>query len=220
MVTAGVRMARPPFTLGCMPLQHLTQTPTRRGRKPKPRLLQLRIALARIDPPIWRRVRVADAYTLHQLHRVIQMAFGWLDYHLYGFELGERRFEPPYEDAQDEDSTAIRLRDLGLSNNARFTYTYDYGDNWVHEIEVEGVYITAPTDGNPALPVLYAGERAGPPEDCGGPHGYAEMLQAVADPDHPEHGIYRIYAGDYDPERFDLRTARNNLALAAAWGAI
>jgi hypothetical protein len=203
-----------------MPLHHRTDPPARRGRRPKPRLLQLRIALARIEPPIWRRVRVPDAYTLHQLHHVIQMAFGWLDYHLYGFELGERRFEPPFEDAEDEDSTAVRLRDLGLSNGARLTYTYDFGDDWVHEIDVEGIYIAAPIDGDPALPVLYAGERAGPPEDCGGPRGYDAMLQAIAEPYRPEHALYRIRAGDYDPERFDVWTARNNLALAAAWGAI
>jgi hypothetical protein len=183
-------------------------------------MLQLRIALARIEPPIWRRVRVPDAYTLHQLHRMIQMAFGWLDYHLYSFEIGERRFEAPFEDAEDEDSTGVRLRDLGLGNDARLIYTYDFGDEWVHEIDVEGVSIAAPLAGDSALPELDAGERAGPPEDCGGPHGYAEMLQAVADPRHPEHETYRIYARDYDPERFDVWTARNNLALAAAWGAI
>lgn len=142
------------------------------------------------------------------------MAFGWLDYHLYSFEIGERRFEAPFEDAEDEDSTAVRLRDLGPSNDTRFTYTYDFGDNWVHEIHVEGVYIAAPIDGDPALPVLYAGERAGPPEDCGGPRGYAAILQTIAEPDRPEHALYRLRAGDYDPELFDVRTARNNLALA------
>ncbi|HEY0151552.1 MAG TPA: plasmid pRiA4b ORF-3 family protein [Longimicrobium sp.] len=196
------------------------RSPARRGRKPTPRLLQLRIALAEIDPPIWRRVRVSDAYTLHQLHRVIQMAFGWLDYHLYSFEIGERRFEAPFEDAQDEDATGVRLRDLGLGNDARLIYTYDFGDEWVHEIDVESVSIAAPTDSNRALPELDAGERAGPPEDCGGPHGYSEMLKVIADPHHPEHKTYLLWSGDYDPERFDVRTARNNLALAVAWGAI
>ena len=192
----------------------------RRGRKSKPRLLQLRITLARIEPPIWRRVRVPDAYTLHQLHRVIQMSFGWLDYHLYSFKVGERRFEAPFEDAEDEDTTAFRLRDLGLGNDTRFTYTYDFGDNWVHVIDLESVDIAAPIDGDSALPELDAGERAGPPEDCGGPHGYADMLQALADPQHPEHKTYLHWSGEYDPELFDVRTARNNLALAAAWGAI
>jgi hypothetical protein len=193
--------------------------PARRGRKPRPRLLQLRITLAEIEPPIWRLVRVPDTYTLHQLHRVIQLAFGWLDYHLYRFEVNDRCFEEPLEDAEDEASTAVHLRDLALGTGSRLTYTYDFGDDWVHEIVVEGVYMALPVD-QPSIPVLYGGERAGPPEDCGGPYSYPDMLQALGDPDHPEHESYRLWAGDYDPERFDVRTARNNLTLAAAWGAI
>lgn len=203
-----------------MPPSTSSPAPARRGRKPRPRALQLRITVADIDPPIWRRVRVPDAYTLHQLHRVIQMLFGWLDDHLYSFRVGERRFEAPDEEAEDEDATAVRLRDLQLGEDARLTYTYDFGDNWVHEVVVEGVYMFMPVDGDPLLPVLYAGERAGPPEDCGGPHSYAEMLEALRDPHHPEHGDYRLWAGDYDPERFDVRMARSNLVLAAVWGAI
>jgi hypothetical protein len=203
-----------------MPSETPPPPPARRGRKPKPRLLELRITLADIQPPIWRHVRVPDAYTLHQLHRVIQLLFGWLDYHLYAFQIGERRVEAPYEDAEDEDSTAFRLRDLELGRGTRFTYTYDFGDNWVHEIAVQGVYIAMPMDGEPGLPVLFGGERAGPHEDSGGPWGYQEMVEGLRDPDHPEHGDYRRWAGDYDPERFDVRTARNNLTLAAAWGAI
>lgn len=203
-----------------MPQPNPSPAPARRGRKPRPRLLQLRITLAHVEPPVWRLVRVPDAYTLHQLHRVIQLVFGWLDYHLYQFEAGGHRYEEPLEEAEHEDSTVVRMSDLTLARGARFTYTYDFGDYWVHEIQVEGVYIATPMDGQPELPVLLGGERAGPPEDCGGPHGYAELLQALADVDDPEHGEYRLWAGDYDRERFDVRTARNNLTLAAAWGAI
>lgn len=198
----------------------LPRPPARRSRKPKPRLLELCITLAEIEPPIWRRVRVADAYTLNQLHRVIQLVFGWLDYHLYEFRVGDRRFEAPHEEAEGEDSAGITLRELALQKGARFTYTYDFGDNWVHEIEVEGVYMFIPADGDPSLPVLHAGERSGPPEDCGGPHGYAELLQALRDPEHHQHERLRLWAHDYDPERFDVRTSRNNLVLAAAWGAV
>ncbi|MCA1789904.1 MAG: plasmid pRiA4b ORF-3 family protein [Thioalkalivibrio sp.] len=198
----------------------LPRPPARRGRKPRLRLLQLRITLAEIEPPVWRVVRVPDAYTLHQLHRVLQIASGWLDYHLYMFQVCDRRFEEPLEDAADEDATAVHLRDLGLGKGARLTYTYDFGDDWVHEIVVQGVHAATGLAGDPPLPVLSGGERAGPPEDCGGPYSYAEMLQALADPDHPEHESYRLWAGDYDPERFDLRAARNSLTLAAAWGAI
>lgn len=198
--------------------------PARRGRKPKPRLVELRITIAGIEPPIWRMVRVPDAYTLHQMHRVIQLLFGWLDheYHLYEFRIGERRFEEPDEEAQGEDSTTTLLRDLRLATEARFTYTYDFDASWVHEIEVKDICIVTPLDEDDErlLPRLYGGERAGPPEDCGGPSGYADMLQALRDPDHPEHGDSRRGAGAYDPERFDVWMARNHLTLAAVWGAI
>ncbi|HEX2203988.1 MAG TPA: plasmid pRiA4b ORF-3 family protein [Longimicrobium sp.] len=199
---------------------HASRAPARRGRKPKPRALELRITLAEIEPPIWRRVLVPDAYTLGQLHRVIQLLFGWMDYHLYRFEAGERRFEAPHPEAEDEDSTAVHLRDLALRKRARLTYTYDFGDHWVHEIVVVDVYVSTPLDDEPALPMLYGGERAGPPEDSGGPDGYQHMVDALRDPGHPEHRDYRLWAGDYDPERFDTRMARDNLTVAAAWGAI
>lgn len=184
--------------------------------------MELRITIAEIEPPIWRHVRVPDTYTLDQLHRVIQFLFGWLDYHLYEFRIGERRFEEPDEEAEGEDSTATPLRDLRLTAGARFTYTYDFGDNWVHEIVVKDLYIVTPFDEDDErlLPTLYGGERAGPPEDCGGPGGYEEMLRALHDPDHPEHGDYRQWVRDHDAERFDVWMARNNLTLAAAWGAI
>lgn len=196
--------------------------PARRGRKPKPRLVELRIALAEIDPPVWRLVRVPDTYTLDQLHRIVQLLFGWLDYHLYAFRVGERRFEAPDEEAEGEDSTAIRIGDLALGKGARFTYTYDFGDDWIHEMLVEDVYPFAPLDDDDErlLPLLVAGERAGPREDCGGPDGHQRLVDALRDPHHPEHKDYRRWAGGYDPERFDVWMARNNLTLAAAWGAI
>lgn len=78
-----------------MPSAQPSRPAPRRGRKPRPRLLELCISLADIEPPIRRRVRVPDAHTLHQLHRVIQLLLGWMDDHLYEFRIGERRFEAP-----------------------------------------------------------------------------------------------------------------------------
>jgi hypothetical protein len=184
-------------------------------------MLELRITLADIEPPIWRLVRVPDVLTLHQLHRIIQLLFGWLDYHLYAFKAGERSFEKPDEEAHGEDSTTVLLRDLELSKGARFTYNYDFGDNWMHEIVVENDYLPTHPDDEPLLPLLLGGERAGPHEDSGGPSGYQQMVEARRDRRHPEHTDFLRWAGpDYDPERVDVWMARNNLTLAAAWGAI
>ncbi|HEV7588708.1 MAG TPA: plasmid pRiA4b ORF-3 family protein, partial [Longimicrobium sp.] len=124
-------------------------------------------------------------------------------------------------EAEDEDSTAVTLRDLGLKVGAQFTYTYDFGDNWTHEIVVEGVHAVEHTRGAPRLPTLLDGVRAGPHEDSGGRSGYADMVRALRNKRHPEHRQYRDWAGPgYDPERFDPWLAGQNLALAAAWGAI
>lgn len=201
-----------------MPTDTRPRPPARRGRRRKPRLMELRITIAGIEPPIWRLVRMPDTYTLDQLHRVIQLLFGWLDYHLYAFRVGESRFEEPDEDAEGEDSTAVALRDLSLVKGAAFTYTYDFGDNWRHEIVVEDVYIITPQeDDERLLPMLLTGERAGPHEDSGGPGGYGDVVEALRD---PARTLYRHWAGEYDPDRFDVWMTRNNLTLAAAWGAI
>lgn len=195
--------------------------PARRGRPRKPRDLDLRVSIRYVDPPIWRLVRIPDDYTLHQLHRVLQLLFGWQDYHLYDFRVGERRFEAAHPEADGEDSSSVRLRDLDLDAGARFTYTYDFGDDWEHDVVVEHVRPAVRERGEPILPALLGGARAGPHEDSGGPPGYQAMVEALADPRHPEHRDYRDWAGDaYDPERFDPWLAEQNLALAAAWGAI
>lgn len=202
-----------------MPHSNPAPAPARRGRPRKPRNVELLITLAGIDPPVWRRVRVPGEYTLHQLHRVIQLLFGWLDDHLYGFRVGEHRFEAPDPEAEDEDSTSVTLVSLELARGSRFTY--DFGEGWVHEIEVEDVYVTTPDEDEPRLPRLFNGGRAGPPEDCGGPHGYALMLQALDEPRDPEGDEHRRgIGGRWDAELFDRRMVANNLTLAAAWGAI
>lgn len=193
----------------------------RRGRSRTPHDVELRVTLAEIEPAIWRLVRVPDEYTLHQLHRVFQLLFGWLDYHLYDFRIGERRFEAPDPEAEGEDSTRMRLRRLGLGAGDRFTYTYDFGDNWEHEVVVEKVHAVELRPDEPRFPILIDGARAGPHEDSGGRWSYAEMMTALRNKRHSQHRMYRDWLEPtYDPERFDPWLAGQNLTLAAAWGAI
>lgn len=189
-----------------------------RARKPAahPLDLVLRVSLREVEPEVWRRVRVPDGCSLDELHDVLQFVFGWLDYHLYEFRVGERRFEVPDPEAEGEDSTRTFLRDLPLEPGSRFEYCYDFGDDWVHEVVVEE-RLPGVRDGWDELPMLLDGERAAPPEDCGGPGGFADLRAALADPSHPEHAALRAWAGPlYDPDRFDPWLANQNLMLAVA----
>ncbi len=181
----------------------------------------LRATIAEIEPAIWRKVSVPDRYSLHQVHRVFQLAFGWLDYHLYEFRIGARRFEAPDPEAKGEDAAATFLRDLDLRAGATFEYHYDFGDGWVHEVRVEDVVPTPADEVDHPLPRLLDGERAGPPEDVGGIPGYGNFIEAINDPTHPQHAELRAWVGEaYDPQRFDRWAIDRAITLAAAWGAV
>lgn len=183
--------------------------------------LLLRITMAAITPPIWRLIRVPDRFTLHQLHRVLQIVFSYLDYHLYEFQLDSRRFEAPDPESEAEDATAIRLCDLDLPPGTQFTYLYDFGDGWEHNIAVEDVLPMPSENGPDWSPRLLDGERAAPPEDAGGPPGFMRALEVLKDGSHPRHKEIRAWVGaTYDHSKFDAWAVEHALALAVAWGAV
>ncbi len=133
---------------------------------------------------------------------MIQKAMGWHHAHLYEFEVLGRRYgvpEPDEPEYQVEPVWRITLREAGPAEGASFRYVYDFGDNWVHEILVERIE----TPEKPLrYPVCLAGKRRCPPEDCGGPGCYAELREALRDPDHPEHEEMLRWAGRrFDPRR-------------------
>jgi hypothetical protein len=136
---------------------------------------------------------------------VIQAAFGWTDSHLHAFEVGGRRYSRPdfgLSDFEDQfaDEAQTRLGDVVSATGGRLRYTYDFGDGWEHELVVEEIL---PSDGV-LHAVCVAGRRAGPPEDCGGVWGYAELLDILADPGHPEHAERLDWLGyQPDPAAFD-----------------
>jgi hypothetical protein len=182
---------------------------------------QLRISLDEIEPPIWRRVLVRRDTTLHELHRAIQVLFNWYDYHLYEFEVAGRKFQAPDEESDAEDATRAKLSRLITSHGAVLRYTYDFGDDWVHLIEVEDTAVPV-VEG--WIPWLLAGARSGPPEDCGGPHGYSELVAALRQPfedlDDEERATVEWSGPDFDPEEFNLLQARHALLLCSAWGVL
>lgn len=158
----------------------------------------MRVALREVEPAVVRVLDVPAAVQLQEFHDLLQAGLGWTDSHLHQFVTDDALYgmadiDPP-EDERDE--IGVPLRDLP----ARFTYLYDFGDSWDHEIEVLGA-------GGDRPGCVY-GEGACPPEDCGGPGGYAELREALADPSHEDHAQLRAWAGDwtddFDPAAADL----------------
>jgi hypothetical protein len=188
---------------------------------PSPKTFEINIRLADIEPEIWRRVAVEGNVRLHELHRIIQLVFSWSDYHLYEFEVAGRRFQPPDTESDAEDSTQISLEDLRLRRGSLFTYTYDFGDSWIHEIRVEEAQ---PPRQDSFLPRVIDGERRGPPEDCGGPFRYMELLRALKLPlEHLPPGdrdLVEWVGLDFDPDEFSLHQADHALVLFSAWRAL
>jgi len=186
--------------------------------KKAPTAYTLRISLQRSDPLIWRRVVVGGQFTLAQLHHVIQAAMGWTDAHLYEFEIGSLRYRKPHPDDWDpgdvaRDARKFRLQQLAVARD-RFSYWYDFGDDWMHDIVVEAV---ATLDEPLTHGVCLAGERACPPEDVGGMPGYGEMLKALASRAGKRRDEFLEWAGrDFDAELFDRRAA-NAALLRMAW---
>ena len=176
--------------------------------------LLLNIALRNVEPPIRRRIAVADDLTLAQLHRVIQEAFGWEDCHMHEFEIGSARFgrpdfdEGPFGESGVLDERKTKLAAV-LGSHRTFTYWYDFGDDWFHDVVVEE---REPMTGGEPRAELVAGDRACPPEDCGGPYGYAGLVEALRDRKHPEHAEMREWIGDFKPDVFDIDAARRRVA--------
>jgi Plasmid pRiA4b ORF-3-like protein len=172
-------------------------------------VFQLKFTLRDIAPPIWRRVLVRDG-TLGDLHCVIQVAMGWMGGHLHAFDVGGEQYGEPDIEMDTEDEEGIRLSEV-LRGRKKFTYMYDFGDSWDHIIELEKK-VTAESD--MTYPRCIAGKRACPPEDCGGPWGYPDFLNILADPRHKEHESMVDWMGDedFDPEKFELDDINRRLA--------
>lgn len=175
---------------------------------------QLKITLKGIKPPIWRRVLVPETATLNDLHEIVQVAMGWDDSHLHQFEIGKQRYSEPSRDEFDDciDETRTRLDDVILPK-MKFLYEYDFGDDWIHEITVEKKL----EDDERVGAFCTGGERACPPEDCGGIWGYEEKLETLADPTCADYEELVEWIGpEFDPEAFDLEAVNKQLIKIAA----
>ena len=174
-------------------------------------VFDLRVTLRHIKPEIWRSLRVPVHVSLGTLHDALQAAFGWRNSHLHDFQIGDIRFS--FADVED-DRICVDERAAPLGAVARvgtkFVYRYDYGDDWEHDIVVEGM-----TDGGEIISCT-DGARACPPEDCGGPHGYARLLEILGDPKDEEHADTKQWVGrKFDAEKFELTPVNKKLATIA-----
>ena len=175
-----------------------------------PNVFWLRISLLDHRPEIWRRVLVPGSLRLDKCHMVFQEVMGWTNSHLHQFRIGDALYGMHFEDwpHQELHEVEFKLTDV-VHHGDRFRYDYDFGDSWEHEVLVERADTIRPVL---KFAVCLDGANACPPEDCGGTGGYADLLEALANPAHEEHERYRQWAGeDFDPAAFDL--AATNAAL-------
>jgi hypothetical protein len=181
-------------------------------RGPVTSVHRLKVTLRQIRPPIWRRIEVPSNVTLAYMHIILQDTMGWSDDHLHDFQVGDVHYGDPrqLEDIIDYDERKVRLAGVAPNPKDRLRYRYDFGDGWEHDILVEAI---GPPQPDVRYPRCLAGKRACPPEDCGGPWGYANMLQAMADPSHPMHrDVSEWLGGPIDPEAFDPEEVNRRLA--------
>ena len=172
---------------------------------------QLKITLRDARPPIWRRVQVPSDITLAKLHKMIQLAMGWHNCHMHEFEVdGQTYGQPmPEYDLDVLNEQRIRVNQFATKEKFKFAYLYDMGDGWDHEILVEKIL---PPEAETRYPVCIKGKRACPPEDCGGVWGYADFLEIIRDPKHPEYGeMLEWVGGQFDSELFDLEETNHQL---------
>lgn len=185
-------------------------------------IARLKITLDDVKPTVLRCVEVPFDIRLDRLHLTIQAAMGWTNSHLYEIRAGGVGWSTPHPDgdwAGDVlDARKARLNDV-LEDVGRKTlnYLYDFGDGWKHKITIERLLDRVP---GVLYPRLTEASGRCPPEDVGGPWGYAEFLEAMSDPKHERHDELAgwIDEDEFDPTAVDTdRRAQSVAALAQHW---
>lgn len=176
---------------------------------------RLKVTLRGVRPPVWRRIEVGSDFTLGSLAPVLEAATGWDGSHLHAFDAGGVRYQAHDEFLHDHrgvrSEDTARVCDVLPAVGAKMRWEYDFGDGWEHDVVVEA--IEALRVGQ-VVPACVGGARACPPEDCGGAWGYAELLEARSDRNHPRHEDSSEWLpASFDPEAFDAGAA--NRAMQA-----
>lgn len=182
-------------------------------------IARLKITLDDITPAVTRRVEVPLDITLSDLHLVIQAAMPWDNCHLYEFSARKIRWgiaddDSDWGDDGPLDASQVTLAQATADTSAKILkYLYDFGDSWEHKVKIEKTVEPEPDTSYPRL--LDAAGRC-PPEDIGGPWGYAACLKALFDPDHEQHDEMAGWLGaDFDPNTVDVAAIEKSLATLA-----
>jgi hypothetical protein len=189
------------------------------------RTFQFRIQIENVKkPPVWRRVSVPSYYTFLHFHHVIQAVFEWYDIHLFSFSPGgygtspiiqENKYEnQPFDHDmhRNREASEIKLSEIFHREGQKYTYIYDFGDDWHHKILLEKI-VNEISD----APQCLEGKGKCPPEDCGGVWGYENLKEIMADESHPEYEEYRDWLEleedeVWDPKEFDLQETQEILS--------
>jgi hypothetical protein len=172
---------------------------------------RLKVTLREVRPPVWRRIEVPSDVTLGKLSGILEAAMGWLGYHLHAFDVAGTRYgiPDPDWDTADLDEGRFRLGAVLPWVGSKMRWDYDFGDGWEHDVVVEAI---GPPGPGVEYQVCLKGRRACPPEDCGGPWGYVEMLQLQADPSLEDPDDRRAWLGsDFDRAYFDPEEATEEM---------
>jgi hypothetical protein len=182
---------------------------------------RLKITLDGVKPAVLRRVEVPFDIRLDRLHLTIQAGMGWTNSHLYELRARDVGWSTPLPDIHGGgdflDARKARLDDvLEDIGTKTLRYVYDFGDGWEHTITIERL-----ADPEPGVlyPRLIEVSGRCPPEDCGGPWGYADLLEAIKDPKHERHAEFTEWIGDdFDPDADDAEGLAAQVAtLAKTW---
>lgn len=171
---------------------------------------RLKVTLRQVKPPIWRRIEVPSDIKLSDLSDVLEAAMGWYGGHLHAFEAGGVVYEPPDPEGfsfgrRPVDERKARLGEVIPVVGSKMRWDYDFGDGWEHDVLVEAI---APRQAEVTYPICLTGKRACPPEDCGGPWSYGDLLAVLADPAHPEHDeLVEWLPPGFNPAEFDAGEA-------------
>ena len=183
-------------------------------------IVRLKITLDDVEPKVLRRIEAPLSIRLDRLHLTIQAAMGWTNSHLYRNPRPRCRMgnavDPDWGDGPLDAHKAKLvdvLEDVGIKT---LRYLYDFGDGWEHTIKIERLDDPIP---GVLYPRLTEAKGRCPPEDVGGPWGYAEFLDALKDPEHERHAeMFELLGVEFDPSAIDAEPLKANVAaLAKRW---